>query len=115
MTDLLRAQFEFMEDLSCLIRFIYEMGYTCTGGELLRSREDAINNAKKGTGISNSLHTQKLAIDINLFKDGKYLSDTESHRIFGEYWKGLRPENCWGGDFKRPDGNHYSHTYGGIK
>jgi hypothetical protein len=60
-----------------------------------------------------SAHKQRLAVDLNLFLDGKYLSDTESHRMFGEYWKSIDPENhVWGGDFK--DGNHYSFRFNGI-
>jgi hypothetical protein len=59
---------------------------------------------KKGYGAAKSFHKKRLAIDINLFKDGKYLDDTESHREFGEFWKSIG--GTWGGDFK--DGNHYS-------
>jgi hypothetical protein len=61
--------------------------------------------AKQGKGIKNSLHLKRLAIDLNLFKDGAYLSDTESHRPFGEWWEAQDPLNRWGGRFK--DGNHY--------
>ena len=58
-------------------------------------------------GAKNSLHKEKTAIDIDLFLDGKYLEDTESHRQFGEFWKSLSPRNRWGGDFRNGDGNHY--------
>lgn len=63
--------------------------------------------------MSGSLHFEGLAIDIDLTKDGEYLSKTEDHKIFGEFWKSLDIDCCWGGDFK--DGNHYSVTYGGKK
>lgn len=115
MSELLEAQCTFMHDLSKLIQYIYECGYTCTGGELYRTDEQAIANAKKGTGIARSLHTQRLAIDLNLFKDGAYLSVSSAHQPFGEFWKKLRPENAWGGDFSKPDGNHYSHSFGGVR
>ena len=60
-----------------------------------------------------SAHKQRLAIDLNLFLDGEYLTSTEAHRPFGEYWKSIDPENhVWGGDFD--DGNHYSFRYNGI-
>lgn len=63
-----------------------------------------------------SLHYEGLAMDIDLFnKDGKYLTDTESHKQFGEYWERLHSDCQWGGRFKNPDGNHYSITYGGRK
>lgn len=53
-----------------------------------------------------SFHYSKLAIDINLFRDGKYLSATSDHKKFGIFWENLHPDCTWGGDFK--DGNHYS-------
>lgn len=115
MTALLKAQTEFMEDLSKLLAFIYTQGYQCTGAELYRTPEQAIINAKKGSGVTKSLHCKRLAIDLNLFKDGEFLQTTDAHKPFGEFWKSLRPENAWGGDFSRPDGNHYSHGFEGVK
>jgi hypothetical protein len=61
------------------------------------------------------LHTKRLAIDFNVFKDGKYLTKSEDLRELGEYWKSLNPKNAWGGDFKNADGNHFSQSFGGIK
>lgn len=63
--------------------------------------------------MKNSLHYDGLAIDIDLFKDGKYLPETEDHKVFGEFWESLHKDCCWGGRFK--DGNHYSVTMGGRK
>jgi len=51
----------------------------------------------------NSKHPSRLAIDLNLFKDGKYLTKTEDHRPLGEFWQSLG--GTWGGDWD--DGNHY--------
>lgn len=90
-----------------------KLGYEFTFGEALRSREEAVRLAEEHKGIINSLHCQKLAIDLNLFKDGKYLSSTESHRPLGNIWKTLHPFCRWGGDFK--DGNHYSLEHEGRK
>ncbi len=61
--------------------------------------------AKQGKGIVNSLHRKRLAVDINLFKGNKFLSETESYREIGEYWESLHPLNRWGGRFQ--DGNHF--------
>lgn len=80
-------------------------GYACTFGEALRTAEMAELYVKQGKGIKNSQHIKKLAVDVNLFKDGEYLGDTESHRPFGEWWETLDPLNRWGGRYK--DGNHY--------
>ena len=96
-----------------LIVFAYVSGYELTFGEAYRSMEEAARLASLGTGIVKSLHTSRLAIDLNLFKDGKYLSSTESHRPLGEYWESLHPDCRWGGHFN--DGNHYSITYGGRR
>lgn len=84
------------------------MGYQLTFGEAYRSPEEAARLASIGAGIKNSLHTKRLAIDLNLFKDGVYLSSTEAHRPLGEWWEEQNPGCRWGGSFKgRPDGNHY--------
>ena len=102
--------------VSDLIQYIYDQKYELTFGETYRSPEEAARLAKLGKGIKASLHTQKLAIDLNLFKDGKYLSSTESHRQFGEKWESWSTEDyqcCWGGRFG--DGNHYSIAHGGRK
>lgn len=63
-------------------------------------------------GKPDSNHKKYLAIDLDLFKDGKYLKKTEDHRPLGEYWKSLHPLCRWGGDFG--DGNHYSFIHGGM-
>jgi len=96
-----------------LIRHAATLGYAVTFGEAYRSPEEAARLAKLGKGIKNSLHTQRLAIDLNLFKDGKYLSSTESHRPLGEWWESVHPWCAWGGRFK--DGNHYSLEHEGRK
>jgi hypothetical protein len=96
-----------------LIQYMTGLGYEATLGEAWRSPEEAARLAKLGKGSARSLHCQKLAIDINLFKDGKYLSKTEDHLHFGEWWERQHALCTWGGRFE--DGNHYSITHGGMK
>lgn len=98
----------FVELVAELIAYAHASGYELTFGEAYRSPEEAARLAKEGRGIVKSLHIQRLAIDLNLFKDGVYLSSSESHRPLGEWWKQQHPLCRWGGDFTRPDGNHYS-------
>jgi hypothetical protein len=98
-----------------LIEHAYEHGYELTLGEAWRTPEQAALNAKAGKGIAQSLHGMRLAIDLNLFRNGEYLTASEDHKPLGEYWKTLHPDCCWGGDFSRPDGNHYSLQFGGIR
>ena len=97
-----------------LVPYAYSKGYTIRGGEWWRSPAAAAEYARTGKGIKNSNHCRKLAWDMNLFKDGKFLTLTEDHRELGEYWKSLHPLCRWGGDFKRRDGNHYSLFHNGV-
>jgi hypothetical protein len=96
----------FAWNVSNLIEKIECDGYKCTFGEAYRTPEQAALNAAKGIGIKNSLHCKRLAVDLNLFKDGVYCADVESWRPFGEYWKTLNALNRWGGDWKSGDANH---------
>jgi hypothetical protein len=66
---------------------------------------------KKSYSSANSNHKRRLAIDLNLFKDGKFLGTTEDHKMFGLYWESLHEKCRWGGRFK--DGNHYEFVHEG--
>ncbi len=96
-----------------LIVFAYEQGYELTFGEAQRSQAQADANAKSGKGISNSLHLKRLAIDLNLFKNGVYLTKSEDYTLLGEYWESIG--GSWGGRFSRPDGNHFSIEHEGVR
>lgn len=109
-------QCEFSILVARLIAEIYQRGYCCTLGEAYRSPEEAARLAKAGKGIAASLHTQRLAIDLNLFKGDAYLADSEAHKPFGEWWEAQSTnaiQCCWGGRFG--DGNHYSVSHGGRR
>lgn len=83
------------------------LGYELTIGRAYAS--EAANRADGG--IENSNHRNRLAIDLNLFKNGRYLTSTKSHKPLGEYWESIG--GTWGGRFN--DGNHYSLEHNGIK
>ena len=106
-------QRRFTECIGKLITWAYDNGFELTFGDAYRSPEQAAANAAAGTGISKSVHTVRLAVDFNLFVDGAFQQTTDAHRPLGEYWKTLDPEARWGGDFTKPDGNHYSFTHEG--
>ena len=108
-----QKQSVFAELVAQLIVKAYEMGYEVTFGEAWRNPRVAEKYSEWGIGIKSSLHCSRLAIDLNLFRDGKLLKDTEDHRPLGQYWKTLDPLCRWGGDFRRRDGNHYSMAHGG--
>ena len=97
-----------------LIAWAYANGYELTFGETVRSEATAAANAKKGTGIARSNHIIRLAVDLNLFVAGSYQSDSSAHKPLGDYWKTLDPLCRWGGDFTKPDGNHYSLFHEGV-
>ena len=106
-------QRRFTECIGRLIQWAYSNGFELTFGDAFRSPEQAKANAAAGTGIANSVHTIRLAVDFNLFKDGEYQSTSEAHRPLGEYWVSLDPDARWGGNFQKSDGNHYSFTHEG--
>lgn len=68
---------------------------------------------KLGYGHPKSGHKLRLAVDLNLFRDSKFLDSTEAHRELGEWWEKQHPLARWGGRFN--DGNHYSFEYQGVK
>jgi len=105
----------FMRMVARLIDRATEMGYELTFGEAYRPPETAELYAQQGRGVIGSLHCDRLAIDLNLFRDGHYLSSTEAHRPLGEWWEGQSTDQIicrWGGRFTKPDGNHYSLQHG---
>ena len=59
--------------VSDLINWAYQQGFELTFGDAW-----ATDGHKVG-----SFHYNRLAIDLNLFKDGKYLTKTEDHKPLG--------------------------------
>lgn len=108
-----QKQSRFALDISKLIIHAYELGYQLTVGEFWRTPEQAKWNAAQGIGTSNSLHIERMAADLNLFKDGRFITDDEGHKELGAWWKALGPDYRWGGDFTRKDFNHYSIAHEG--
>lgn len=99
-------QVKFSRMVAQLINKAFELGHEVTLGHAYRTPEEC-----KRLGFPKSLHGKRLAIDINLFKDGEYLTSTEDHRALGEWWESIG--GTWGGRFD--DGNHYSLEHGGVK
>lgn len=107
-----QKQRKFTLMVSKLIAFAYENGFELTLGDAYRDhRVHGAVGVKKSYSSANSLHKERLAIDFNLFKDGKYLTASEDHRPLGEYWESIG--GSWGGRFS--DGNHYSLEHNGRK
>ncbi len=91
-------------------------GYAVTLGEAWRSRQEAARLASLGVGLEHSLHCDRLAIDLNVFRDGVYLRQTADYEPLGVFWESLSGDEhvcAWGGRFG--DGNHFSIEDGGRK
>ena len=101
----------FASNVAKLIQFMFEQGYTCTLGECFRTQQQADWYSEKGVGSKNSLHCKRLAIDLNIFKDGVYLPESDDYEFAGNFWYTLHPDNTWGG--AGGDGNHFSMGSGG--
>lgn len=105
MSKLLENQQTFAFKVAYLIVHAHNLGYQVTLGDAYRDpRLHGEMGVKKGYGSAKSFHKQRLAIDLNLFKDGKFLQSTEDHKELGE-WRESQG-GTWGGRFN--DGNHYS-------
>lgn len=109
-----KLQTEFARLVPRLIDQAFAMGYEVTLGDAYRDpRVHGALGVKLGYGHRNSAHKRRLAIDLNLFRDGKFLQTTEDHRPLGEWWEKQHPSARWGGRFE--DGNHYSFSYMGVQ
>lgn len=111
MTRLLELQQEHTVRIGEFIGRLTLLGYGITQGESWRTPEMVAIYAKSGKGSKNSLHPDRLANDLNLFKNGKLLTKTEEYQEAGELWESMG--GTWGGRFL--DGNHFSTAFMGRK
>ncbi len=103
--SLFSQQVAFAKMVPKLINKAFELGYDVTLGDAYREpRVHGEMGVKKSYSAAKSFHKQRLAIDLNLFKNGQYLTTMQDHHALGEYWESIG--GTWGGRFKDP--NHYS-------
>jgi len=105
----------FVKLIAQFIEWAYAEGYELTFSEAWRSPEEAEIQAAKGAGVTHSLHTERLAIDLNLFKDGVLTVGKADYQPLGDKWKSMHTLARWGGDFRRTDADHFSLTWGGVE
>lgn len=94
--SLIDKQHRFAIEAAKLILVAESMGYIVTLG-------DAYRDERCRYGSTQSKHRKRLAIDLNLFKNGVYLTETSDHLPLGQHWELIG--GVWGGRFN--DGNHY--------
>ena len=108
-------QMQFAQDAAKLIQQAKVLGYEVTLAEAWRTPQQAQWDAQHGTGISHSLHTRRLAIDLDVFVEREYQKDDSSgcYSALGAWWTALGPDHYWGGEWG--DLDHFSISPDGGK
>jgi len=108
--SLVAAQAEFLLHMGKLVEYATNAGFQVTAGELYRTPEQQEIYMKTGRSQTmNSLHLQRLAVDLNFFKDGKLVYNKQVLSPLGAFWESLHPLNSWGGNgVKLVDTPHFS-------
>ena len=104
-------QNEFVKTVVRFLTWLDINGYVVTFGEAYRPPWACKVYAENGQGIEDSLHTERLALDLNIFKNGNLLTSVEDLKIVGEVWEGFSTQELvfnWGGRFLRTDADHFS-------
>ena len=98
MSELVEHQAAFSQDVAKLLQHAAGLGLAITLGEAWRTVEQEQWDVAHGLSQTmQSNHLRRLAIDINVFRDGQLV---ECPAELGAFWKGLCPLNRWGGDFQ---------------
>lgn len=93
----------FARKIAVLKLLAYEMGYELTEGDYYR-------DPRVPYGHKKSLHRFRLAADLNLFKNGKWLNDGTGHDELHDIW-----DKIGGAPRIENDLNHYSFAHYGMR
>lgn len=111
METLGQKQQRFARMLPRLLDKAHELGFEVTLGDAYRDPRAFGPLGTRGVyGKARSAHKLRLAVDLNLFRNGEFLQDSASHAPLGEWWESQG--GVWGGRFE--DGNHYSLEHDGV-
>lgn len=116
--SLRKKQSEFVKCVTALLVYGDAKGYEFTFGDAYRDPRvhgEVGVKLPKSYSHPSSVHKSRLAIDLNLFVDGAYISDGNhpAYQDLGAHWKTLHPMARWGGDFR--DANHFSFEHNGFR
>lgn len=112
--NLRQKQSRFARMAGQLIAQAYKMGYEVTLGDAYRDpRVHGNMGVRKSYSHPSSAHKLRLAIDLNLFRNGQFLEQSTDHQPLGEWWEKQAADARWGGRFN--DGNHYSLEHEGVR
>lgn len=96
--SLREKQTAFVWKLSEFLLWCRDNGYEVTLGEAYRTEEQQQHYVQTGRSKTmNSKHRERLAVDLNLFVNGEYITDKEAYRPLGEEWEARGGR--WGGRF----------------
>ncbi len=112
MQTLRQKQSRFARMIGRLIEFAYANGYELTFGDAYRDpRVHGLTGERRSYSHPKSLHKQRLAVDFNLFRDGKWLITVPDYLPLGEFWESIG--GSWGGRFN--DAPHFSLEHEGMR
>ena len=101
--------------LANFITWIFNEGCEVTLSEGYVGDTDAADGDYDGPHKQGGQHYLKLAQDINLFIDGKLITNAEhpAWKMLGRRWKQMDSLARWGGDWSSGDANHFSFEHEG--
>lgn len=105
-------QSKFVVMIGKLITYADMRGYQLTFGDAYRDpRVFGEIGVPKGYGNRKSNHKNRLAVDLNLFVNGNYITNSDHYAFIDlvEFWIRI------GGSWVKNDANHFSVLYQGMR
>ena len=109
--SLVTKQQQFAISIAKLIIYAESIGLPVTFGDAYRDpRLHGATGNKQGYGAANSCHKLRLAVDLNIIKDGK-ISPISDYEKLQKYWR----DNLNGSEMIDGDSNHFSWAEGRFR
>jgi hypothetical protein len=109
--SLVPKQQRFAVAIAKLILYADSIGLPVTFGDAYRDKRlHGAMGVKQGYGEANSCHKLRLAVDLNIIKDGKLAPESEYLKLQA-YWR----ENLGGSKTIPGDANHFSWQEGRFR